>query len=314
MFMYIYCVHYKLILVNKVITKDKKMNNNAGSCKIVKFKEMQEVDTILSEFAENFFEVIELNFCDDGREQLVGYMRNDCDESDLISAAKNMQVKLPEFNIEVLHSDNWLADNVIKFNPVEVAEFHIYGIHEKERYNGDKIGIRVYAATAFGSEHQTTKCCLQAVYDIFMYDKQIKNILDVGTGSGILAIASAKLWPQAKIIAVDIDDESVIVAQANAEDNKVEEQITTAYSDGYEADIVCKNAPYDLILANILARPLIAMAADMAKNLHSGGYAVISGFVDEQKEWVINEHAKYGLKLKKIYQEDNWCAALLKKD
>jgi ribosomal protein L11 methyltransferase len=138
--------------------------------------------------------------------------------------------------------------------------------------------------------------------------------LDVGTGSGILAIAAAKLWKNSEIIAVDIDEESVIVAAQNAKDNGVEKQITAAYSDGYSSDLVQKSAPYDVILANILARPLISMAKDMAHNLKKGGFAVISGFIDNQVEWVLSEHEKYGLKLQKIYEEDNWRTALLKKE
>ena len=97
-------------------------------------------------------------------------------------------------------------------------------------------------------------------------------------------------------------------------DNNVEKQISVAYSDGYSSEIVKKAAPYDVIFANILARPLIAMAEDMAKSLKKGGYAVISGFIDDQVEWVLGEHEKFGLKLKKLYELDNWRAALLEKE
>ena len=84
-------------------------------------------------------------------------------------------------------------------------------------------------------------------------------------------------------------------------------------SDGYKSEMVQKNAPYDVIFANILARPLIAMAPDMAKNLKKGGYAVISGFIDDQVEWVVGEHEKQGLKLVKLYEKENWRVALLEK-
>ena len=189
----------------------------------------------------------------------------------------------------------------------------VYGIHEKEIDTKGKIGVKVYAATAFGSEHQTTKCCLEAIADIDDLLSSVKNVLDVGTGSGVLAIAAAKLWKNAHIVAVDIDDESVSVAKQNALDNEVADSIKVAYSDGYSSDLVQKNAPYDVIFANILARPLIAMAPDMAKSLKKGGYAVISGFIDEQIDWVVGEHEKFGLKCQKIYEHDNWRAALLEK-
>ena len=289
------------------------MSNNAGSCQIVKFQPVSEVPEDLQNFAEEFFEVVANDYTDDGLEQLVGYLRNSVSERDMLDAARNFGVNLPEYTIEKLQSNDWLADNVIKFAPLEVAEFLVYGIHEKNVDTKGKIGVRVYAATAFGSEHQTTKCCLQGISDINKTIGSAKKILDVGTGSGILSIAAAKIWKNAQIVAVDIDDESVEVAKQNAIDNGVEKQMTVAYSDGYSSAIVQQNAPYDVILANILARPLIAMAKDMAENLKIGGYAVISGFIDEQVDWVVGEHQKFGLELQKIYEMDNWRAALLKR-
>ncbi len=289
------------------------MSNNAGSCQIVKFQPVSEVPEDLQNFAEEFFEVVANDYTDDGLEQLVGYLRNSVSERDMLNAARNFGVNLPEYTIEKLQSNDWLADNVIKFAPLEVAEFLVYGIHEKNVDTKGKIGVRVYAATAFGSEHQTTKCCLQGISDINKTIGSAKKILDVGTGSGILSIAAAKIWKNAQIVAVDIDDESVEVAKQNAIDNGVEKQMTVAYSDGYSSAIVQQNAPYDVILANILARPLIAMVKDMAENLKIGGYAVISGFIDEQVDWVVGEHQKFGLELQKIYEMDNWRAALLKR-
>lgn len=289
------------------------MSNNSGKCKIIKFTPTEHVSETLEEFAQNFFEVVTTDYLDNGQEQLVGYMPQNFSEKDLYSAAKDANISLPPFQIETISSQDWLTENVIEFSPVEVADFLVYGIHEKQINLQDKIGIKVYAATAFGSEHQTTKNCLRAIAEIHRQMPTCHKILDVGTGSGILAIAAAKLWPTSSVVAVDIDEESVVVAEQNSVDNQVDRQIKTALSDGYQSEIVANNAPYDLIFANILARPLIAMAEDMAKNLRSGGYAVISGFITDQIDWVINEHEKYGLKLKKLYQEDNWYAALLEK-
>ncbi len=296
----------------KSYNESKKMSNNAGTCQIVKFEPMNEVDEKLASFAENFFEVVANDYTDDGKEQLVGYMRQNASEQQLLEAADRQEVKLPKYEISTISSDDWLTENVIKFAPVEVADFLVYGIHENVLDCKDKIGIRVYAATAFGSEHQTTKGCLQAISDI---NKLVvpKKVLDVGTGSGILSLAAAKLWSEAKIVAVDIDDESVLVTKQNAIDNGVDRQIIAAYSDGYNSAIVQENAPYDVIFANILARPLIEMAPQMFASLKKGGYAVISGFIEDQIDWVISEHEAQGLKLKKIYQQDNWCAALLEK-
>ncbi len=289
------------------------MSNNSGSCFVIKFVPSDDISEELENFATDFFEVYSIDYQDDGKLCLTGYLPKDYQEKDLLKAAKNYGIVLPAYETQFLQSDDWLTENVIKFAPVETKDFVVYGIHENSVDTKGKIGVKVYAATAFGSEHQTTKSCLEAIADIDELRTDVKTVLDVGTGSGVLAIAAAKLWKNAKIVAVDIDDESVIVAKQNAKDNSVEQQIEVAYSDGYSSEIVKKNAPYDVIFANILARPLIAMAEDMAKSLKKGGYAVISGFIDEQVEWVVGEHEKHGLKLKKIYELDNWRAALLEK-
>lgn len=290
------------------------MSNNSGSCKIAKFAPTVEIDETLQAFADDFFEVTSIDYSDDGLEQLVGYLRQDAKEDDLVSAAAAQGVKLPPYTWDLLQSDDWLTENVMNFAPLEEAEFFICSINDNTPLPKDKLGLKVYAATAFGSEHQTTRGCLDALSDINKLSaEKPQKILDVGTGSGILALAAAKLWHQAQIVAVDIDDEAVRVAKQNAIDNQAEGQIKADLSDGYQSELVQKNAPYDVILANILARPLIAMAPDMANNLKKGGYAVISGFIDDQVDWVIGEHEKQGLKLKKLYEKENWRVALLEK-
>ena len=301
-------------LVKKVITKDKKMSNNSGSCKIAKFEPSTKTDEKLQAFADDFFEVTSIDYQDDGTEQLVGYLRQDAKEEDLQKAANKENITLPPYTWHLLQSDDWLTENIITFSPLEEAEFFICSINDKTLFPKNKIGLKVYAATAFGSEHQTTRACLDAISDINnLCTQKPQKILDVGTGSGILALAAAKIWTGAQVIAVDIDDEAVRVAEQNALDNGVEKQITASLSDGYQSDLVRQNAPYDVIFANILARPLIAMASDMVKSLKKGGYAVISGFIDEQTDWVVGEHEKNGLKLVKLYQKENWRAALLEK-
>lgn len=290
------------------------MCNNIGNCKKIKFSPYAEIPADLENFAEEYFEVVEINYNDDGSEQLVGYMRQNDDISAMHQAAVANNVQLPAYTIEILESKNWLKENVIKFAPVETEDFVVYGIFEKDVDTHGKIGIKVYAATAFGSEHQTTVSCLCGISEInHLLKEPPQKVLDVGTGSGILALAAAKLWKKSEIVAVDIDEESVRVTEQNAQDNGVAAQITVAYSDGYNSATVRQSAPYDVIFANILARPLICMAPDMANSLKKGGYAIISGFIDEQTEWVLQEHEKYGLALQKIYEKDGWRAALLKR-
>lgn len=312
----------------------------SGSCWLVKFTPQEYIDDILADFFDEYFDVVAVNYTNDGLEEYVGYKDNSFDEQEFIYSAKKHNITLPEYNIEFLESKNWLKENVIRFSPVNIEEFTIYGIHETNIPDDGRLNLKIYAATAFGSEHQTTKSCLKAISDYNKIKQEhssteaertisvpehsstgicsqnsIKiNILDMGTGSGILSLASAKLWQDnCQIIAVDIDDEAVAVTKQNAIDNGLEKNITAEVSNGYQSELVKNNAPYDLILANILARPLIEMAPSLYNSLKTGGYCILSGFVDEQEEWVIKSHTDLGLKLIKIYKLDNWRAALLEK-
>ena len=288
--------------------------NNAGSCWQIIFAAQETTPPLLEEFLEEYFEVVACDYNDDGQEIPIGYTSKDFDSRDLKKQADARGIKLPEFSKKLLTSENWLKDNVIEFAPVEVEDFLVYGIHEKQVPKTAKLPIKIYAATAFGSEHQTTKSCLKAICELNRMKALHANILDVGCGSGILSLGAAKLWgAETKITAVDIDQEAVWVTRQNALDNNVSDFVTAEVSNGYQAEIVQKNAPYDIIFANILARPLIDMAPDLATGLKPGGYAILSGFINDQEEWVVNAHTNQGLKLVKIYELDNWRAALMEK-
>lgn len=290
------------------------LTTKGGSCWQLTFAPAEEYPAELSDFIDEYFTTSSLDYRDDGKEQLIAYAENSFNEADFLKAAKSRGLSLPGYKKTLLESSNWLKDYVIKFAPVEIADFLIYGIHETTRPQTDKIPLQIYAATAFGSEHPTTRCCLEALCELNRSGICHKRILDMGTGSGILALAAAKLWPDsAQITAVDIDEEAVIVTLQNAANNNAEKNIAAAVSNGYASDLVKKNAPYDLIFSNILARPLIEMAPDMYNSLKKGGYGILSGFVAEQEEWVIAEHLKQGLKLVKIYKIDDWRAAVMEK-
>ena len=291
------------------------MNNNLSSCTIITFEPLENIPEDLSFFLDEYFDVSACNYTDDGKEEYVGYSGLDFNEADFIEAAKNINITLPSYKIEVLKNKNWLTENVIKFDPIETDDFLIYGIHEETTPVTDKPSIKIYAATAFGSGHQTTKSCLNAISELNKLNVSHNKILDMGTGSGILALACAKIWGKDNphITAVDIDEESVRVTTQNAFDNNLEQFLSVAQSDGYSSELVKQNAPYDIILSNILARPLIEMAPLLYQSLRNGGYCVLSGFVTDQVDWVIDEHVKLGLSVVKKYNIDNWYAVLMEK-
>lgn len=292
------------------------MNNNLSSCTIITFEPQEEINEDLMFFLDEYFEVNALNYTDDGKEQYIGYADLNFNKEAFMTASHNANIKLPPFEVEVLKNKNWLTENVIKFDPIETDDFLIYGVHEKQTPKINKPSIKIYAATAFGSGHQTTKSCLNAISDLNKINAKHENILDMGTGSGILALACAKIWDKdnPKITAVDIDDESVRVTTQNAFDNNLEQFLNVAQSDGYNSELIKQNAPYDIVLSNILARPLIEMAPHLYQNLKKGGYCVLSGFVEDQVDWVINAHKTLGLQLVKTYQIDNWFAVLMEKN
>lgn len=290
------------------------MHNFGKSCKLIKFSPLEEMPAAEADFLEEMFDVVAVNYTDGGQEEYVGYVPLDFDIPAFLEHARQRGLNLPPFTEETLESKNWLKENIIRFAPFEIGDFMIYGIHETACPPTAKIPVQVYAATAFGSEHQTTKMCLQAISELRRDFPAPQKILDMGTGSGILSIAAAKIWQyQPQIIAADIDGEAVIVTENNAVTNNTEKNMRVILSDGYQNPIISENAPYNLIFANILANPLKAMSAAAYQNLAAKGCYLISGFIDNQEEDIIEHHRQAGFSLLKTYRMENWRAALLQK-
>lgn len=286
-----------------------------SSCWQVSFHPEENLPNGFENFLDEYFEVNACNYQDEGPDEYVGYKSGEFREEDMLSFAQKLGIKLPPYQITFLESSNWLKDYVIKFSPFTTEDFMIYGIHETKAPQTDKIPLQIYAATAFGSDHQTTHSCLQAISDLYHQGFVPCSILDIGTGSGILSLASAKLWQDScKILAVDIDEEAVWVTRQNAENNNLSTLIQAEMSDGFNNPLIKQKAPYDLILANILARPLIEMSFSISNHLKTKGYVILSGFVEDQENWVIQSFEKTGMKLIKLYKQDNWRAALMQKE
>jgi len=201
---------------------------------------------------------------------------------------------------------DWLKENLLTFEPVSVGRYYIYGHHIKEAPPANRISLCLDAATAFGSgEHQTTQGCLTAIEALGERDKKV---LDLGCGSGILAMAYAKTYPT-HVDAVDMDEESVRVAKENVKNNGLKAWVKVWQSRGFEK----VDGIYDIILANILARPLVEMAPDMWGHLVKGGYAVLSGFLESQLDFVIPAYEKMGFEQEKLIVFAPWCTVVMKK-
>ena len=211
----------------------------------------------------------------------------------------------PALALEQLPEMDWLRQNQESFPPMPIGRYYIYGSHVASPVPAGAIGLRIDAATAFGTgEHATTHGCLLAL-DLLVRRGRRRRILDMGTGTGILAIAAAKSW-LVPVLACDIDRHSVAVAAENVALNGVAGLVTCRPSDGYSAPAVRAAAPYDLIFANILARPLAAMAPDLARNLAPGGIAILSGLLAGQGAYVQAAHRAQGLVLRRRFPVMGW--------
>lgn len=290
------------------------MTNTCGNSWQVIFSPQNEVDEAFDSFAENFFDVVSIDYTNDEKEQYIGYMHTQPDEEEMKATAANFGIELPEYKCVFIPATNWLTKNVIKFPPIETEDFYIYGSHEEKAPRTSKLAIKIYAATAFGSgQHQTTRSCLKILSLLNAKGYKAQNILDMGCGSGILALSACKLWKNAQALGADIDGEAVTVTLQNAKDNDLSERVHAVESNGYSNPQIVARAPFELIFANILARPLIEMAEDLAKNTTLGGYAVLSGFIEEQTDWVVGTYKQYGFEPVEIIKDDNWRAVLMEK-
>ncbi|MGC2203632.1 MAG: 50S ribosomal protein L11 methyltransferase [Stellaceae bacterium] len=218
---------------------------------------------------------------------------------------------LAEIAEEKLPTRNWAADNQLAFPPLRVGRFFIYGSHYCGSVPGGAIGILVDAAIAFGTgEHPSTQACLVALEGLARR-RRFRQPLDIGTGTGILSIATAKLLRR-KIIAGDIDPNAVRVARLNVARNGVLKWVQVLRAAGYRDRTICK-AHYDLIFANILARPLALMAADLARVLAPGGRAVLSGLLRRQEPVVLAPHRGCGIVLDRRLLIDGWSTLVLRR-
>jgi ribosomal protein L11 methyltransferase len=203
---------------------------------------------------------------------------------------------------------DWQAKALADFPPLTIGRFFVHG-YDVPVPTG-MVGLKVPAAMAFGSgEHATTEGCLR-LYEHLSAVRTFKNGLDMGAGSGILALAAAKVQ-QTPFLAVDIDEPSVRICDENMRDNAAEHLVTSVYGDGFATPQVAATAPYDLIFANILKNPLIAMAKDLVAVLATDGVCVLSGFTDDQEADVTAAYTALGLTVTHAERRKGWVALAL---
>jgi ribosomal protein L11 methyltransferase len=191
---------------------------------------------------------------------------------------------------------DWVAESQRGLAPFRAGRFLVRGSHATGDPPRGATPLTVDAGMAFGTgRHETTRGCLLAL-DRLARQRDFVRPLDLGCGSGILAIAMAKLWA-GPVLAIDSDPQAVAVARDNAAINGVADRVTVAVGGGYGSAAARRAAPFDLVAANILARPLRRLAPGLARSLVPGGRAILSGLLDDQVDWVMAAHRPLGLSL-----------------
>ena len=199
------------------------------------------------------------------------------------------------FTVSELPETDWVAHVRRELAPVIAGRFFLYGSHDADKVPGDKIPLLIEAAMAFGTGHHgTTQGCLRALDRLAGQGLEAASVADIGCGTAVLAMAAARIWPVTPV-AGDIDPVAVEVAEANLAANGMPGRVTCVEATGFDHPAIADGAPYELVFANILKGPLIDLAPDMAANLAPGGYAILSGLLNEQAEEVTEVYQQSGL-------------------
>lgn len=219
------------------------------------------------------------------------------------------------FQWEELPDKDWVAENQRSFQPFQVGPFWVHPSHDSASIPGGALPLRIDAGMAFGTgTHATTRGCLEML--AMLDPAETRNAADVGCGSGILAIAMAKLWRR-EVVGGDNDPEAVAVAVENAGLNDVAKLCRFVESVGLSHPVLAKAAPYDLVVANILAGPLLELTDTFSYAVRSGGRALLSGLLVEQADMIVAAYKRCGFALERHIDLESggawWRTLLLRK-
>jgi ribosomal protein L11 methyltransferase len=209
-------------------------------------------------------------------------------------------------------AEGWLARTAAAFPEQRIGRrFALRGTHLPPGRTANRLTLHIDAGVAFGSgEHGSTRGCLRALERIAY--RHPHRILDLGTGSGVLALAAAKLLRR-RVLATDIDPWAVRTASENVQLNQLRGRVRCERANGWASRALNAAAPFDLVFANILARPLCAMAGDLAAHLAPGGTAILAGLLASQTRLVLAAHRRVGLRLEASLREGAWATLVLRR-
>jgi ribosomal protein L11 methyltransferase len=212
--------------------------------------------------------------------------------------------------VEPLPDQDWIRLSQQGLPPVRAGRFFVYGAHDAGTVPHGVIPIRIEAGLAFGTgHHETTALCLSVLSDLAR-ERAFRNVLDLGTGTGLLAIGAAKLWKRT-VLASDIDPVAVVVARDNAVANNTGPLVRAVVADGLANPVLARGAPYDLLIANILAGPLTRLAPEIIRVLAPGAMLVLSGLLTNQEKLVTSFYRD--LRFLTVRRMGPWSALVLEK-
>lgn len=217
------------------------------------------------------------------------------------------------FAVSELPETDWVAQVRRELAPITAGRFFLYGSHDADKVPEECVPLLIEAAMAFGTGHHgTTQGCLQALHNLAQTGFVGKNVVDVGCGTAVLAMAAAKIWPDV-VLASDIDEVATDTARANVTCNDLEGRIDVVTCAGFDHRVLREKAPYDLILANILKGPLIALSGDMGASCAPDGYVILSGILNEQAEDVKAAYSQQGFAVVEHLIVGEWSTLCLQK-
>ncbi len=221
--------------------------------------------------------------------------------------------------VERVEEEDWVTLSQQGLEPIRAGRFFVHTPAHRGAVPAGAIAIEIDAGRAFGTgRHETTTACLLALERLKAGGASFGNILDLGTGTGLLAFAALKLWPAARVTASDIDPVAIEVARDNAGINRVplgraRRQVELAVADGMELGRLKARGPYDLIVANILAGPLIALAPALAEALAPGGRLILAGLLDRQAGGVAAAYRRHRLMMSFRIELGEWPTLVMRK-
>ena len=237
------------------------------------------------------------------------------DEAPRLEAIKSRlaqrDARLADASLEEVPDQNWVALSQASLPPIVAGRLIVHGSHDRARFAMRHLAVEIEAGEAFGSGHNaTTALCLEAL-DALARRRTLRRVLDLGCGSGVLAIAAARVAPAARVIATDNDPVAVAIAKENARLNRAGRRVRVLTATGLAHPALRAAPPFDLVLANILPGPLVGLVPALRNVVRSGGVAVLSGLLDHQAREVGATYRAAGFQLLRRLQRAGWTALMV---